>query len=48
LAELVTEKQANDETLDGLVSESSGTLDRGGTVAKLQAARIAVSSGAVQ
>ena len=45
LAELVTEKQANDETLDGLVSESSGTLGRGGMVTKLQAARIAASSG---
>ena len=45
LAELVTEKQANDEALDGLVSESSGTLGRGGMVTKLQAARIAASSG---
>ena len=45
LAELVSEKRANDETLDSLVSESSSNLGRGGMVTKLQAARIASSYG---
>jgi glutamate 5-kinase len=45
MAKLVAEKQAADESLDSLVGESASGLGRGGMVTKLQAARIAASSG---
>ena len=42
---LVTEAKATDSSLDSLVGESSSQLGRGGMVTKLQAARLASSSG---
>ena len=44
-AQLVTEAKATDSSLDSLVGESSSQLGRGGMVTKLQAARLASSSG---
>ena len=44
-AQLVTEAKAANSSLDSLVGESSSQLGRGGMVTKLQAARLASSSG---
>ena len=44
-AQLVTEAKAIDSSLDSLVGESSSQLGRGGMVTKVQAARLASSSG---
>jgi len=44
-AKLVSQAQADDDSLDALVGESSGGLGRGGMVTKLQAARLAARSG---
>ena len=44
-AQLVAEAKATDSSLDSLVGESSSQLGRGGMVTKLQAARLASSSG---
>jgi len=44
-AQLVTEAKATDSSLDSVVGESFSQLGRGGMVTKLQAARLASSSG---
>ncbi|MGB0964738.1 MAG: glutamate 5-kinase [Litorivicinus sp.] len=45
-AELLTQVDANDRTLDAMATGGAGTLGRGGMVTKVQAARLAARSGA--
>ncbi|MBI3560315.1 MAG: glutamate 5-kinase [Gammaproteobacteria bacterium] len=45
-AKLVSEMQAEDTSLDSMVSSKAGTLGRGGMYTKLRAARLAARSGA--
>lgn len=45
-AKLISEAQAEDTSLDAMVSSKSGSLGRGGMYTKLRAARLAARSGA--